>query len=171
MNRKFIEELQICMEWVQIPSKMPSSTGQAIWSTCFILFISLLNGGHYFFFFHEILGKWHVSCIEWNIVGRGPVSDWKMLSFHIIQEILRLRCSFLSRGLGFPHSFKLVYLGEFRLVYLGIWACLLTENKLCGLLLLPFWTCLTVPFPLFCWRVGWSQGRKQILRTVFILCG
>lgn len=88
----------------------------------------------------------------------GPVSDWKMLSFHIIQEILRPRCSFLSRGLGFPHSFKLVYLGEFRLVYLGIWACLLTENKLCGLLLLPFG--LVSLFPSLS-SVGGLVGHKE----------
>lgn len=50
------------------PSKMPSSTGQAIWSTYFTLFISLLSRWHNIFF-HKILGKWHVSCMEWLYTG------------------------------------------------------------------------------------------------------
>jgi hypothetical protein len=76
-----------------------------------------------------------------------------------------------SNGFGFFSPFKLVHLGELRLVYLGIWACLVIEDKLFCLFWLPFWIRFTVTFFFFKRLKGWSGGRKQILRTVFTLCG
>lgn len=78
-----------------------------------------------------------------------------------------------SDGFGFWFFFllfKLVHLGELRLVYLGIWACLVIEDKLFDLFWLPFWTHFTIPF-LFSRLKDWSGGRKQILKTVFTICG
>lgn len=46
----------------------------------------------------------------------------------------------------FPLSFNLVHLGELRRVYLGIWVCLVIEDKLFDLFGLPFWTRFTAPF-------------------------
>lgn len=48
--------------------------------------------------------------------------------------------------LDFFYSLKLVHLGELRHVCLGIWACLVIEEKLFGLFWLPFWTHFTALF-------------------------
>lgn len=79
-----------------------------------------------------------------------------------------------SDGFGFFSPFKLVHLGELRLVYLGMWACLVIEDKLFDLFWLRFWTHFTVPaffIFIFVHLKGWSGGGKQILKTVFTLCG
>lgn len=54
-----------------------------------------------------------------------------------------------SDGFGFfflSLFFKLVHLDELRLVYLGIWACLVIQDKLFDVFWLPFWTHFTLPF-------------------------
>lgn len=64
--------------------------------------------------------------------------------------------------LDFFSLFKLVHLGQLRLVYFGIWACLVIEDKLFDLFWLPFWTCFTVPFFFFLniRRVGQEEESK-----------
>lgn len=57
---------------------------------------------------------------------------------------------------GFFSLFKLVYLGELRLVYLSIWACLIIQNKLFDLFLLPFGL-----VSLFLFYVGGLVRRKK----------